>query len=263
MPTLRDEYDRLHRESDRLAGALLDIPRRAVILQHMFLDSGGNHAFPLVAAHGALWAYSYFETGGSLGRFIAKRYFYNPKERAFRLELLRGFAERFRQINRKVCVDTYANYQFTKVFGREKGADEVVDATLLEGLNEVHDAATRKELLPAADRRRVFELSFRCEQEITVAPGVKDAVNSFECRIMKFILLHPVVRFAYFPSFRYLMFRNFASTDERITKGLRTYDYAERVGWQAVREAALLYGVVEPRFVTAPEEMFAELGTGG
>ena len=120
-PDLQARYEELKAEATLLAGDLLDIPRRVVILNRMYHDSGRNHTFSLLAAHGALWAYGYFEVGGSLGRFIGRRYYYDPTERAYRLGLLREFAEAFRQVNRKVCIDSYANYEFTKRYGHLPG----------------------------------------------------------------------------------------------------------------------------------------------
>ena len=42
---LRERYDELKAEATLLAGDLLDIPRRALILHNMYLDSGRNHTF--------------------------------------------------------------------------------------------------------------------------------------------------------------------------------------------------------------------------
>ena len=60
---LRLEYDRLIAEGVRLAGRLADVPQRAAAYHHVFFDSGRNHVFPLIAAHGALWARGYFAFG--------------------------------------------------------------------------------------------------------------------------------------------------------------------------------------------------------
>lgn len=257
--SLQARYDEIHAESSLLAGDLHDIPRRALILINMYLDSGRNHAFSLIAAHGALWAQGYFEAGGSLGRLIARRYFYDPDERAYRLGLLREFADDFRKVNRQVCIDTYANYHFAGRYGREPGADGLIVPSLLGALNRVHDARERRAEFDPGERRRVFEQSFRSEQEVTVAPGVQAAVQSFECKIMRFLCLRPLVRFAYFPSFRYLWFRNFADKDERIDRGLRAYDLAAKVGWPRVERSLRYYGVMPRHLLDEPGRGLAEL----
>jgi hypothetical protein len=260
--TLKAHYDAMKAEATLLAGDLLDIPRRVVVLFNLYLDSGRNHAFSQIAAHGALWAYGYFEIGGSLGRLIARRYFYNPTERAYRLSLLDEFAEGFRRVNRLVCIDTWTNYTFSKEYGHHSAAGEILPANLLVALNRVHAASKRGQQLSPAEKRQVFEQSFLCEQEVTVAPGVATAVAAFECRVLKFLCLRPLVRFAYFPRCSYLFFRNFADKDERITKGLRAYDHAATMGWEHVQQSMRDYGRMPRRFFEAPEACLADIRAG-
>jgi hypothetical protein len=256
---LRVEYERIKVEATQLAGDLFDIPRRAVLLYNLYLDSGRNHAFSQMAAHGALWAFRYFEVGGSVGRLIARRYFYNPTERAFRLGLLEQFAEGFRRVNRLVCIDTWTNYHFAGQYGRLPGADEIVPPSLLDALNRVHHARKSGTTLAPREKRQVFEQSFHCEQEITVAPGVAETVKAFDCPFMLFLCLRPFVRFAYFPRWQYLWFRNFSAKEERIEKGLRAYHYAERAGWERVSDAMREYRLLPPRFFTSPAACLADI----
>ena len=241
---LRDEYDALKAEGERMAGGILDIPRRVIMLNRLYHHSGNNHVFPLLAAHGALWAFSYFEIGGALGQFIARRYFYDHRERAYRLGLLNQFAEAFRIVNRQVFIDTYANYRFTAVHGETPGADKIVPVRLLDVLNRVHFARSSGKVLGKSEKREVFDQAFLCEQEITVAPRIQSAIQEFNCRFMRFLCLHPIVRFAYFPGSKRLLFRNFASTEERIEKGLRAFAYAEQAGWSHVAETQRAYGLL-------------------
>lgn len=257
--SLQARYDELKAEAELLAGDLLDIPRRVVILLNLYLDSGGNHAFSQIAAHGALWALGYFETAGSLGRLIGQRYFYNSKEREFRMGILNEFAENFRIVNRQVCIDTYTNYQFTKEHGQHPNAHTILPASLLDALNRVHHARENQRAMTEVEKRQVFEQSFLCEQEVTVAPGVEIAIATFECRVMKFLCMHPVVRFAYFPRWKYLFFRNFASKAERIERGLLAYEYAVKAGWANVHDSLKKYGQLPPEFLDAPQVRFADL----
>jgi hypothetical protein len=246
--TLQGCHGRLKAEATQLAGELDDIPRRAALLHGMYLDSGGNHTFPQIAAHGALWAHGFFEVGGSLGRFIARRYFYNARERAMRLAILQEFAEDFRRVNRQVCIDTLANYEFARQHGAEPEAGKVLPPELLRALNLVHAARSAGRLLSETQKKEVFRTSFYWEQELTVAPGVRQAIDKFQCRVMRFLCLHPVVHFAYFPRLRYLLFRNFGDTTERITRGMQAYDYARRGGWQRVVQTMKTYGVMPAAF---------------
>jgi hypothetical protein len=259
---LRERYDAIKAEATFLAGGLLDIPRRVIVLDGLYHDSGGNHAFSLMASHGALWATGYFEAGGSLGRLVARRYFYDPEERAFRIGLLRQFAEGFRKVNRQVCIDTYTNYHFTKSHGEIPGAEALVPPSLLDALNRVHHARRAGRTFDEAERRRAFEQSFLCEQEVTVAPGVRDAVRGFECKVLRTLCMRPIVRFAYFPWMRYLWFGDFSDKQERIDKGLRAFDLAERVGWPRVERALRHYGAMDPAPLDDPLRATAELREG-
>ena len=256
---LESLYSRQKELASQAAGDLTDIPRRAVLLNEIYLDSGENHTFSQIAAHGALWAYRFFEVGGRLGRIIAWRYFYNSRERAFRLGLLNQFAEGFREVNRLVFIDTFTNYYFTREYGREAGADQLIQPSLLEALNRVHQARQTSESLSAAQKKEVFEQSFFWEQELTVAPGVQKTVAQFECPIMVALCTKPFVRFAFFPALNYILFRNFADKAERIDKGMRAYDMAARRGWVRVVNSLRDYRLLPGDFFASPRGYAAQL----
>lgn len=253
---LQAAYDRLKEQGEVLAGNLLDIPQRVSIFTYIYLDSGRNHAFSQIAAHGALWGLAYFESGGSLGRLIAKRYFYSRKEKAYRQGILREFAEGFRTVNRQVCVDTYANYEFTKQYGQVSGANQIIPDNLLDALNRIHHAREAGTQLAVTEKKDVFEQSFRCEQEMTVAPGVAKAVAGFDCPIMRWLCLHPMVRFTYFPTLKYFFFKDFAATEERISKGMQAYDLAVKSGWDNVFSSMEYYGQMPRAFFDQPGDHF-------
>src|ERR1043166_6952165 len=117
LAQLRTAHAAIGAEATRLAGGLLDLAQRATTYHHLYRDSGGNHIFPLIAAHGALWARGYFRFGMGLGRCVALQYALSPRRRRERLQALAAFADVFRDINRRVCIDTYTNYHFVGRFG--------------------------------------------------------------------------------------------------------------------------------------------------
>src|SRR3954453_22910171 len=138
---LQGAHDEIRAEATRLAGGPGDMPPRVALLHSIFCDSNGNHAFPEVALHGALWAYGFYERRGTVNRLINQRYFYDGEERARRSYMLFEFSNGFKEANRSVFVDTYTNYFFTKDHGDADGADEVLAPELLDALNRVHHAA--------------------------------------------------------------------------------------------------------------------------
>jgi hypothetical protein len=245
---LQARYQSLRSAAVELAGDLLDIPRRVEILYDLYRDSRGNHAFSLIAAHGALWAWNYFETGGALGRLMTYRYFYNSKERAYRLGLLNSFAESFREVNRLVCIDTVANYRFVAEYGDEPNAVAILPNRLLDALKQVHAARLAQETVSETKKFEIFEASFHCEQEVTVAPGVKQAVAGFDCPILRRLILCPIVRFRFFPKWHYMFFKDFSHTEERIRRGMHAFRLAQAAGWDHVVASMEDYRVMPSSF---------------
>jgi hypothetical protein len=252
-------YADIRAEAERLAGGPGDIPQRVAMLHSIFVDSGRNHAFPEVALHGALWAFAFYERRGAVSRAIAYRYFYDREERARRSYMLFEFSQGFKQANRSVFVDTYTNYFFTKAHGEEPGAEEVLAPELLAELNRVHHAARAGRRLSRPERATVFEKALLFEQENTVGPKVREEVGKFDCPVLTAIVLRPVVRFAYFPRSRYLLFRDFGETEERIEKAIRSYELAEDAGWDEVAERIRYSGLLPPRAGADPLGYAAEL----
>ncbi len=235
-----------------MAGGPSDMPQRVAILHSIFVDSGGSHAFPEVALHGALWAYGFYERRGAVSRMITYRYFYDREERARRAYMLFEFSGGFKQANRSVFIDTYTNYFFSKRFGEADGADELLPPELLEALNRVHHASRVNRTLPAHERGEVFEKALLFEQERTVGPKVREEVAKFDCPVLTNLVLRPLVRFAYFPRTTMMLFRNFGNTDERIEKAIRSYEFAERAGWPTVAEAIRYQGLLPRRCFDDP-----------
>jgi hypothetical protein len=258
-PKLAHAYEAIRADAMRLAGGPGDMPPRVALLHAIFEDSRGNHAFPEVALHGALWAYGFYERRGTVSRAIAYRYFYDRDERSRRSYMLYEFSQGFKEANRSVFIDTYANYVFTRAYGEAPGADAIVTPELLEQLNRVHHAARAGRTLPAAERARVFESALLHEQERTVGPKIREEVGKFDCPILSAIVLRPVVRFSYFPRTTYMAFANFGATEERIEKAVRSYELAERAGWRRVGDDIRLHGVLPQRFFESPARYAGEL----
>ncbi len=252
-------YGEIKADAVRLAGGPGDMPQRVALLHSIFADSGGNHAFPEVALHGALWAYGFYERRGAVSRMITYRYFYDRDERARRAYMLFVFSQGFKEANRSVFMDTYTNYFFTKRHGEDPGAEAVIAPQLLDALNRVHHAARSGRALSRAERRHVYETSLLFEQETTVGPKVKEEVSKFNCPILSRIVLTPIVHFGYFPRFTVMRFHDFSNTDERIEKAIHSYELAEESGWPRVGECIRYYGVLPDRCFADPVRYGNEL----
>jgi len=252
-------YKELQEEAKVLAGNLCDLSQRATVYHHLFRASGGNHTFPLIAAHGALWAGGYFRRGLRLGKWLSWQYGWNSDLRRRRLQQLDDFADAFRDVNRRVCIDTYVNFYFTKRYGDDHRAIDFVPCRLLKALRGVHTACRRKQQLSESQLRAVFEAHFLQEQETVVAETIERAVAAFDWPLIRFVALRPPVGFAYLPGKQPIKFHNFADRTERVRNGMLAFDLAARVGWDHVERALADYGLLPAGFFADPLEHFAKL----
>lgn len=258
---LQAAYAALRDEAVQLAGGLTDLAQRATVYHHVYRHSGGNHIFPLIAAHGALWARGYFRLGLGLGRWLACQFGVGVRRRA-QLATLDDFANAFRDINRRVCVDIYTNYHFMLCHGDEAGAEQVLPAPLFAALHRLRWARLRGRALTEAEQLAVFEAHFLHEQEAEVGPSVARASAQFSWPVMKWLALQPVVRFAYFPRWRVLRFRDFTDVRERIRNGLQAFAWGANAGWGTVEAKLRAYGVLPAEFFAEGAEFFLRLRQG-
>ncbi len=259
LAQLKRKFDAFHDEAVRLAGATHQLTQRAATYHHIYEDSGRNHVFPLIAAHGALWARGYFAFGMRLGEAISYPYFLTPTRRKQKLDALEAFAEAFREVNRRVCVQIYTTYHFTKVYGNHPAAAEFVAPHLLAALNRIHVANRSGEPLDDQAKRDLFETHFLDEQETVVGPRIEKAVEQFNWPLMKSLALMPAVRFAYFPRGRWLQFWKFDHKEERIARGLKAFDIAARMGWKHTEATLDRYAILPRQFFVDSLRHFAQL----
>ncbi|MFH5803481.1 hypothetical protein [Alienimonas sp. DA493] len=252
MTDLAARYAVLRAEATALAGTPADIRQRAALLHRIYLDSGGNHAFAEIAAHGALWAYGFFETTGTLGRVISYRYALNGAEMVRRHAMLQGFADGFKEANRSVFVDTWSQFYLTAELDDPSDAVPLVGADLAPALGTIHEARRSGRLLDADVRKELFQRVLRREQTVTVGPKVNEEFAKFDCPILRACVMKPPVRFAYFPKWTWFWFRNFQDTEERVRRAHRCFDIAEAVGWNHVFDSMQSYRVLPPEFFVDP-----------
>lgn len=256
---LRIRLAALRAEGERLAGGLTQLPQRATVYRHLYRASDGNHLFPLIAAHGALWARGYFSAAMRLGEILAWQYFWSPQVRFQQMSSLQRFADAFRDINRRVCVETYATFHFTAEHGEHPDAAECVSPDLLLSLNRMHAAQRARRSMSTAEKLEIFTAHFLDEQEHVVGPSIQATLDAFDWPIAKWISLKPFIQFAYFPSGTWFWFGDFSSREERIARGLRAFEIAAEVGFAETEAALQKYEVLPEAFFTRPIEHFAEL----
>jgi hypothetical protein len=256
---LQREYDDLHAQATRLAGGLTDLAQRATVYYHLFEASGRNHIFPLIAAHGALWARGYFSFGMKLGAALAWQFPFSTEKRSQCLAQLAQFADAFRNINRLVCIDTYTSFHFTERWGTHPAAVQFVEPKVLAALNELHEARRAGLELSDERKRHVFETHFLNEQQYVVGPRINEALAAFDWPLVKELALRPLVRFAYFGPWQCFWFSHFDRREERIERGLQAFDMAATAGWDHVESSLRSYDLLPATFFQSSAIHFAQM----
>jgi hypothetical protein len=249
---------RLRAEATALAGRTGDLVQRASVYHHLYADSGGNHSFPLLAAHGALWASGYFRSGLRFGSLIARSRQMIGDDADELMRRLTAFAEAFRDINRRVCVETFFIYQLTADQQLRDEAERLVPPRLLAAMERCHHARGTDHALSGAERRELFEAFFLWEQAQIVGPSIGQAFAEFDWPLIRYLALRPKIRFAYFGRSP-LSFSNFSDTTERVEKGLMAFSRAGIAGWYNVERSLDAYALMPKAFTADPNAFFASI----
>jgi hypothetical protein len=231
----------MRKEGYLLAGEPGELNRRAWVYRQMYLDSGKRSVFPLIAAHGALWAAGYFKKGRLGGMLLSLCYLPTPARRRAKLASLARFADRFRDINRQVCAESYALHHYTKRYGGDAFIRGVIGDRFTDILCECHASNQNGTPYGQAQREQLFLAFFHWEQECIVGPAVIAAFDEFDWGIVKHLALRTKLDFTYLGKKDGVRFTNFASVEERIRLGLQVYHRAEYAGLAHVEQALELY----------------------
>lgn len=225
-----------------LGGGPADIGQRVVVHYCVYCDSRRNFTFPILALHGAGWAEGYFRFMDLLlSPYATFRHPISSRKRDDLKVRMQRAMEGFKLANRRVLSDTFANYYFSKAYGREAGADRILAPDLLSQLNALHETIERGELMSPSAKAKLYSDSFQWEQANSVWPMVERTIRDVNDPIVTFIAFKPIVKFAYFPYLKFLFFSDFTKTEERITEGWKAYRLAERVGWAQTERAMRKY----------------------
>ena len=232
-----EAYEALRAEGYALAGERDDLVRRADVYRTMFHSSGGRNVFPLIAAHGALWAVGYFKLGKLGGMLMSLPYLLTPALRRSKLAELKVFADKFKDINRRVCAESYALHHYTRLHGGTSFIRSVIGDAFAELLCESHAAGPFSQ----ARREALFLAFFNWEQDTVVGPAVVEAFDNFHWGVIKRLATRTKLNFTYFGRGFRVRFNTFSSKEERISRGLQVYRRAEEVGLERVESALGLY----------------------
>ncbi len=241
---LAEAHNQIRDRAVKLAGKPDDLVQRATNYIELYRHSDGNHGFPLLAAHGALWGAGHFRRGRRIGMALARLRRFDAEERKRQLAKIEGFSRALKEINRQVFVETYTAYHLTDRFGEDPDLADHIPAELILTLCRCHETRRSGKRLPANDRRALFEAFFLWEQANIVGPSVEAAVADLDWRLLRQLSLRPPIGFAYFRPYEWLWFKAFDDESERLRRGIQAFDRAERCGWDHVETSLASYGLL-------------------
>jgi len=252
-------YDEIHAEAVHLAGGLKDLPQRAMVYHRIFATSGGNFSFALIAAHGALWAHWYLVAARCAAFVLAILDVFSPLTRKQKCAAFDAYVDSLQDINRRVMIETYTAFHFTRRYGRHPLIRAIIPEALLDQIIGCHHLADTGVVMTTAQMRRSYEDFFRWEQVRVVGPAVEEAMAQFNWPLMRTLCLRPWVWFSYFRFGRSLNFRDFSSAEERVEKGLAAFDLGAGKGWDRIERNLLKSPFMPHGFAEGPVACFEDL----
>lgn len=230
-----------------VAGAPGDLVGRACVYREMYVESGHRNVFPLIAAHGSLWAVGFFRKGMLGAQILSLPWLLVRGARAEKLRCVAAFADRFRQINRSICAEAYAIYHYTKYYGGDSFIRAEIGDAFTDLLCACHTSVKANTHFPQAMRERLFNAFLHWEQERIVAPALVSAFAELDWDVITYLAMRLKVDMAYLGRQFHLRFQNFASKKERLEQGMKAYRRAEAVGLPRVMESLGDYDLM-PQF---------------
>jgi hypothetical protein len=223
-------HQRIRSTAEALSGTPSDVPKRAALLRGLFVHSYGQHHFPLLGAHGVMWGHGFLRQAERASPVLGLN--------------VSPFCQGLREVGRRIFVDVYTHYHFSRLAGELDGAEAFIRPSLLEPLNVLHAANRAGRKVRPDDLRTLFRESLLWEQDVTVTSGVFDEFSRLGSGPILGLAKRPVVKFSFFSTLEALWFKDFTNREERIEKALKTHDIASRVGWSRVQATLDRYGTL-------------------
>ncbi len=242
-----------------LAGGPGDLVQQAIAYHYLYRQSGGNFVFPLLAAHGALWARWYLIAGRTVAEVLSIVDVAHGDSRNRRLAAYAQLVDALKAINRHVLIETFTLVHCLPVLGRDSLIKAEVPEPLLSQLLDALEKGRTGARLADAELKSLYESYFRWQQSRIVVPAIAPALAAFDWPLMRRLCLRPRVWFTYFRLGQSLAFQDFADAQERLQKALAAFELASEKGLDAV-EMNLLRNPLLPRaFTKDPATYFDQL----
>ncbi len=258
---LEAAYQQIRDEAEEAAGELGQLRFRAKGYLQIYQASNGVCRFSLIAAHGALWASWYLICAQMAAAIFAV--FLPTITLSKRLSIKEKFTQfsnyvlTLREINKLVMVETYVLIHtiqrlgvdfaisknippalardYDRAMRQSKNWEEGTSPKKIDNDDQSDGHDKREELL-----RDLYHRHFLWEQERVVSDKLMQAFAGFTWPFMRDLCQRPWVWFSYFRTGKSLNFRNFTDPEERLEKGLISYERAVEFGLARLSKVTMI-----------------------
>lgn len=253
-------YEIISNDAVRLGGRFSDMPQRAAVYHHLYVMSGGNFAFPLIAAHETLWARWFLFLAKIGAHFLAVFDFSCKMSRRNKMKAYHKYVNIFKKNNRDIMTQSYRVFHFTRLYGDHKFVCVTMPARLRKSFLQCHKLSLSGQKMSHTAQRHFFADFVRWQQVNISGPDFTDAYEEFDWPLAKRFCARPWVRFSYFGFGRFHRYKNYCDTEERIQKALKAFDWAAKKSWDFVENDLTSNPFFPREFTFDANTYFADLG---
>ncbi len=253
-------YEIISNDAIRLGGRFSDMPQRAAVYHHMYLMSGGNFAFPLIAAHETLWARWYLFAAKIAANSLAAFDFSCRMSRRNKMIAYHKYVNIFKKNNRDLLVETYKVFHFTRLYADHDFVCASMPKPLKNLLLRCHQLSHSNQKMSATEQRQLFEEYIRWHHSHVSGTEFSNAYNAFDWPLVKWLCVRPWVRFSYFGFGRSLTYNNYTNTEERLQNNMKAYDWAAKKSWIRVEKDLTNNPFFPHKFTFDTNTYFSDLG---
>jgi len=253
-------YEVIANDAVRLGGRFSDMPQRAAVYHHMYLMSGGNFIFPLIAAHETLWARWYLFLAKLGANCLALFDISCKLSRRDKMKAYHKYVNTYKKNNRDLLAESYKIFHFTRLYADHEYVCASMPIRLRELFLRCHQLSSGHQKMSHAEQRQFFEEFVRWHHSHVSGTSFVDAYHAFDWPLAKWFCARPWIKFSYFGLGQNLVYKNFTDTEERIQKNMKAFDWAVKKSWASV-EKSLTHNPFFPRNLTFDATTyFSDLG---
>jgi hypothetical protein len=253
-------YEIISNDAVRLGGRFSDMPGRAAVYHHLYLMSGGNFIFPLIAAHETLWARWYLFLAKLGANFLALFDVSCKMSRRDKMKTYHKYINTFKKNNRDVMTMSYRTFHFTRLYGGHEFVCATMPKRLVTSFLRCHQFSFNGQTMPLGEQRQFFEDFIRWQAGSITGLAFTNAYDEFDWPLARWFCTRPWVKFSYFGLGRSHKYKNYCDAEERTQKTLKSFDWAAKKPWALIEKNLTSNPFFPRKFTFDANTYFSDLG---